>query len=201
MELIVASASPRRQELCERMGLSFTVIPAKNELVLDASLLPEEAVLLVAQSKAREVAKAHPEAVVLGADTAVVVATDTGEALLGKPQSREHAATMLRQIQGHTHRVITGVWVCSPAGEEGFAEQTEVVFDSMTEEDIASYVATEEPMDKAGAYGIQGVGMRYIREIRGDYYTVMGLPAAKTWRLLQKMDQKMQKTPENSKNF
>lgn len=197
MELILASASPRRQEICERMGLSFAVIPAENEPTPDASLSAEEAVLLVAQSKAREVAQKHPKATVLGADTAVVITTPQGETLLGKPQNKEHAAEMLRQIQGTSHRVITAVWVCSPLGEEGFAEQTEVVFDAMTEEDIAAYIATNEPMDKAGSYGIQGFGMRYIREIRGDYYTVMGLPAAKTWRLLQKIDLKSKKTTEN----
>lgn len=190
MELILASASPRRKELCERMGLTFTVIPAQNEPSPDPTLSPEEAVLRVAQGKAREVAAQHPEALVLGADTAVVVSTEQGERLLGKPRNSAHAAEMLRLLQDNTHRVITAVWVCSPRGEEGFARQTEVVFDPMSEQDIADYIATKEPNDKAGAYGIQGYGMRYIREIRGDYYTVMGLPAAQTWRLVRKMSQK-----------
>lgn len=190
MELIIASASPRRQELCRRLGLTFSVIPAETELPPDPALTPEEAVLHIARGKAREVAEGHPEALVLGADTAVVIKTRAGERLLGKPKDAADAAAMLKSLQGTTHRVITGVWVCGPAGEEGFAEQTAVTFYPMTEADIADYIATGEPMDKAGAYGIQGFGMRYIREIRGDYYTVMGLPAAKTWRLLRKMGQK-----------
>lgn len=193
MNLILASASPRRQELCQRLGLTFSVIPAQTELPPDPLLSPEEAVLRIARGKAREVAAEHPASLVLGADTAVVVKTPEGEQLLGKPQTAAHAAAMLRSLQGTVHRVITGVWVCGPAGEEGFAAQTEVVFYPMTEAEIAEYIATGEPMDKAGAYGIQGLGMRYIREIRGDYYTVMGLPAAETWRLLQKIEQNQKK--------
>ena len=179
--LILASASPRRQEICERLGLTFTVIPARNELPADPALSVEEAVLQVARGKAQEVAAAHGDCPVLGADTVVVI---DGE-VLGKPKDEAHAAAMLRRLSGRSHRVITAVWLCNGAQSGGFADSAEVTFLPMTEAEIEEYIASKEPMDKAGAYGIQGNGMRYIRGICGDFYTVMGLPAGRLYEFLK----------------
>jgi septum formation protein len=188
MQLILASASPRRRELCERLGLSFTVIPAENEPPVGADIPPEEAVLATARAKAQEIASQYPQDAVLGADTVVAARNEAGdEVLLGKPQDAADAARMLRLLQGAEHRVLTAVWLCTPDGERGFTATTKVRFYPMSEADIAAYIATNEPMDKAGGYGIQGIGMRYIEGIEGDYYTVMGLPTARTYRLLREM--------------
>ncbi len=188
MRLILASASPRRRELCERLGLSFVVIPAENEPPVGADIPPEEAVLALARAKAREIALQYPQDAVLGADTVVAAQNEAGdEVLLGKPKDAADAARMLRLLQGAQHRVLTAVWLCTSDGERGFTAQTKVRFYQMSEADIAAYIATKEPMDKAGGYGIQGIGMRYIEGIEGDYYTVMGLPTARTYRLLREM--------------
>lgn len=178
--ILLASASPRRRELFTRLGLPFEVMPAEAEPAADPLAPPEDAVLAVARAKAREVAGRCPGRVVVGADTVVCA----HGRLLGKPRSAADAAAMLRGLQGAWHRVLTAVWVCAPGREDGFTDQTAVQFYPMGEAEIAAYVATGEPMDKAGAYGIQGAGMRYIRGIVGDYYTVMGLPAARLMRFL-----------------
>lgn len=179
--LILASASPRRREICDLLGLTYEVIPAVGEEPLDLALPLQEAVLRVARAKAEEVAARHPGRLVLGADTTVAV---DGRPL-GKPRDVADAAAMLRSLQGGWHRVLTGVWVCSPAGGRGFVSCADVCFYPMTGEEIAAYIATGEPMDKAGAYGIQGKGMRFIKEIRGDFYAVMGLPGGALWHFLQ----------------
>ncbi len=181
--LILASASPRRREICDLLGIHYTVCPATGELPVDAQLPPEAAILRVARGKAEEVAAAHPQAVVLGADTAVVV----DDEILGKPKNEEDAKAMLRRLSGRTHRVITGVWVCGDGYDTGFADSAEVAFFPLGEEDIAAYVATGEPMDKAGAYAVQGFGARYIRGIHGDFYTVMGLPCGRLYRFLHRL--------------
>ncbi len=180
--IILASASPRRREICDLLGLHYTVEPATNEPAVSAALPPEEAVLCVARAKAEEVAAKHADAVVLGADTVVAVDND----LLGKPHTRAEAAAMLRRLSGRKHRVITAVWVCDGEQSDGFYDSAQVEFFPLSEEEIAAYVQSGEPMDKAGAYAIQGKGMRYIRGIHGDFYTVMGLPAGRLYRFLQK---------------
>lgn len=177
---ILASASPRRREICDLLGFAYEVIPAQREETLNPALPLEEGVLAIARAKAEEVAAAHPSRIVIGADTVVAVDADgTGERVLGKPADAAQAAEMLRLLQGRRHRVLTAVWVAAPDGGRGFTDQTQVEFLPMSEEDIAAYLATGEPLDKAGAYGIQGYGMRYIRGICGDFYTVMGLPGAR----------------------
>ena len=178
---ILASASPRRQELLTKLGIPFVVEPARQEPPVDSALPPEQAVLAVARAKAEEVACRHPDSVVLGADTAVILPEQGGEAALGKPRDAAQAAEMLRRLSGRSHRVLTAVWLCTAAGGDGFCDAAAVSFYPMTEAEIAAYVATGEPMDKAGAYAIQGAGMRFIRGIEGDFYTVMGLPAARLW--------------------
>lgn len=184
--LILASASPRRKEILERLGLSFAVDPARRELPPDPSLPAGQAVLAVARGKAEEVAERHPGTVVLGADTAVCLEGT----LLGKPRDERHARAMLTALQGREHQVLTAVWVCAPPvpgrpASGGFVSRARVRFYPMSGREIGEYIATGESMDKAGAYGIQGFGMRYIRDISGDYYTVMGLPGARVRRFLR----------------
>ena len=178
--LVLASASPRRREICDLLGLTYTVCPAQSELPADPALTAEEAILRVARGKAEEVAEQYPHALVLGADTAVVVDGD----ILGKPHDAEEAKAMLRRLSGRSHYVITAVWLCGDGFHKGFADSAEVTFYPMTEDEIAAYVATNEPMDKAGAYAVQGIGARHIRGIHGDFYTVMGLPAGRLYRFL-----------------
>ena len=184
--LILASASPRRKEILERLGLSFAVDPARRELPPDPSRPAGQAVLAVARGKAEEVAERHPGTVVLGADTAVCLEGT----LLGKPRDERHARAMLTALQEREHQVLTAVWVCAPPvpgrpASGGFVSRARVRFYPMSGREIGEYIATGEPMDKAGAYGIQGFGMRYIRDISGDYYTVMGLPGARVRRFLR----------------
>lgn len=180
--MILASASPRRREICDLLGLNYTVEPAQTELPMDNHLPIEQAVLRVARGKAEEVAAKHPQAVVIGADT-VVVADDT---VLGKPKDTADAKAMLRRLSGREHRVVTAVWICDGENSEGFADSAAVTFMPMSDEEIEAYVASKEPMDKAGGYAIQGIGMRYIRGIKGDFYTVMGLPSGRLYEILKK---------------
>lgn len=180
--LLLASASPRRREILTLLGEDFEVEPAGAEPPADTALPLEKAVLAVARCKAEEVAARRPGRLVVGADTIVV----TDGKILGKPGSREEAGRMLRLLSGKTHEVMTGVWVCSPGLCDGFTDTAAVSFYPMTEEEIADYVDSGEPMDKAGAYAVQGIGMRYIRGIQGDFYTVMGLPGSRLRRFLRK---------------
>lgn len=180
--MILASASPRRREILDLMGFTYTVEPAETELPPDPTLSPEEAVLRVARGKAEEIAEHHPNEMVLGADTVVVV----DGCILGKPNDTGDAKAMLKRLSGREHRVITAVWLCDGERSEGFADSAAVTFMNMTEDEIADYVASGEPMDKAGAYAIQGRGMRYIRGIHGDFYTVMGLPSGRLYEMLKK---------------
>ena len=178
---MLASASPRRREICEQLGLKFTVLPAKTELPADPALSVEDAILQVARGKAQEIAALHPETAVLGADTAVVL---DGK-ILGKPENPDDAARMLRLLSGRTHKVVTGVWLCRGDEGDGFADTAEVTFFSLSDDEIDAYIATGEPLDKAGAYGIQGYGARFIEKLNGDFYTVMGLPSGRLYRFLK----------------
>lgn len=181
MNVILASASPRRKEILSKMIADFSVIPAENECALDPLLLPEDAVMRVAESKARAVFEKHPEDLVIGSDTAVLV----DRTFLGKPQNEENAKAMLRQLSGRCHRVLTAVAILSPDKTSVFCDSTLVEFAPLSEDEIAAYVASGEPMDKAGAYGIQGLGGKFVSRIDGDFFTVMGLPCARLYRELK----------------
>lgn len=180
---ILASASPRRREICELADIPVEILPAPDgvEPPPDTALSPQEAVLRVAKAKTEAVAKDHPDRIVIGADTTVWLENEP----LGKPANEAEAAAMLRRLSGNTHQVVTAVWVCSPTKCAGFHDTADVTFYPMSEEDIAAYIATGEPMDKAGSYGIQGKGMAYIEGLHGDFYTVMGLSGAKLKRFLK----------------
>jgi septum formation protein len=181
--LILASASPRRRELLTQAGFSFTVKAAD----IDESVLPgedpEAYVTRLAREKAQTIFDALDDAaaVVLGADTTVVL---DGE-ILGKPLDKADAVRMLRALSGRTHRVITGVAVVTARGTDGTAEVTEVRFCGLSDSEIAEYVETGEPMDKAGAYGIQGRAGKWIPRIEGCYFNVVGLPLARVCAMLR----------------
>ncbi|MBQ1950254.1 MAG: septum formation protein Maf [Clostridia bacterium] len=186
-EIILASSSPRRQEILDLAGIAHRVCPAETEWA-PVDLPPAQRVLALAHSKAQAVASQQPDALILGADTMVVL-DDTA---LGKPPTPEAAVEMLLLLQGRTHRVMTGVSVIRTNADakivkqDGFTDVAEVRFFPMTREEAVSYVQTGEPLDKAGAYAIQGLGMRFVRGIQGDFYTVMGLPGGRLIRYLQK---------------
>jgi septum formation protein len=185
MLLILASASPRRSELLRNAGIAFTVEPAH----VPEQAYPDEQPLQYAQRLARDKARAifarYPDSVVLGADTIVVA----DEHLLEKPRDDEDAARMLRLLSNREHQVITGVCIAAPGFEKTEAEITDVRFGPLTEEEIASYVATGEPLDKAGAYAIQGNASRWVERIDGCYFNVVGLPVPRVYRMLRKLEE------------
>lgn len=183
-KIILASASPRRKELLERAGVIFEVIPGNGDEQITCTL-PQEIVEELSLNKALAVAGNQEEGtLIIGADTIVVFENR----ILGKPKDEADAIQTLMKLQGNTHQVYTGVTVLERKGGKWkpytFAECTDVTFYPVTEDEIRSYVHTGEPMDKAGSYGIQGLFGIYVRGIRGDYSSVVGLPVA---RLLYEM--------------
>jgi len=180
MALILASQSPRRRELLGQLGLTFTVRVADIDEAMDPRLPPEEAVAEVSAKKAAAVS-AGQEDVVIAADTIVVL----GSTVLGKPHSPQEAEEMLLSLSGRTHRVMTGVTVRRGEESRSFTEITEVVFRTLTETEVRAYVATGDPMDKAGSYGIQGLAALFVESLRGDYFNVMGLPLCALGRVLR----------------
>ena len=179
--LVLASASPRRQELLRNAGITFEVQPAH---ILEDPL-PGEAAKDCAERLAREkalaVAVQRPHDCVLGADTVVVV----DDQLLGKPSDAVDAARMLRMLSGREHQVITGLCLVLNGHPSVASETTLVTVSEIADKEIADYVASGEPMDKAGAYAIQGIASRWIPSIEGDYSNVVGLPVALVWRMLR----------------
>ena len=179
--LVLASASPRRQELLRSAGMEFVVEPADVDETPLAGEPARECAVRLAREKALAVWKRRQEDVVLGADTIVVV---DGK-ILGKPADAEDAARMLRMLSGREHEVITGVCVAKAGEVRSSSETTLVRMNELTDEEIREYVATGEPMDKAGAYAIQGRASRWIPRIEGDYSNVVGLPVALVWQMLR----------------
>lgn len=181
MKIILASQSPRRRELLERMGISeFEIIPARGEENIVPGLTPEALVEALSRQKCLEVAAVHREALVIAADTVVAV---EGR-VLGKPRSKAEAEEMLSLLSGREHRVCTGLSLSQGGRLRTGHEDTAVRFRPLTREEIRRYVSTGEPMDKAGAYGIQGYGCLLVEGIVGDYYNVMGLPVCRLGRML-----------------
>ncbi len=179
--LVLASSSPRRRQLLAPLGFELQVSsPEVDESELPGET-PRDFVLRVAAKKGRAVAQAHPGQVVLAADTAVVI----GARLLGKPKSPDEALAMLRQLSGREHQVLTGVWVTGSTGEHQRAVSTTVRFRPLSDAEARWYVATGEPMDKAGAYAIQERGGMFVESIDGSYSNVVGLPLAQTLELLR----------------
>lgn len=178
--LILASQSPRRKELLARLGVEFTAdAPEVDE---SCALPPDRAVLEISERKAKRGRELHPNDIILAADT--LVALD-GQAL-GKPRSAEDARAMLRLLSGRTHQVYTGVTVAAADGKIYFALSTsDVTFHPMSEKEIAAYVATGEPMDKAGAYALQGIAAQWIARVEGSPTGIIGLPLDEAARLLK----------------
>ena len=182
-KIILASQSPRRRELLSRMGIThFDVLPAQGEEHIDHSLPAGLLVEALARQKAAEIAAcAPPDAVIIAADT--VVALDNE--ILGKPHTAQEAAEMLQKLSGRQHTVYTGVAVRQNDTELVEREAAQVHFRPLSPQDIRAYIATGEPMDKAGAYGVQGYGCLFVEGIVGDYYNVMGLPVCRLGRMLR----------------
>jgi septum formation protein len=181
--LILASASPRRQELLREAGIGFAIHPAHINEDQHAGEPPLDYALRLAREKAQAVAKIYPQSYVLGADTIVVI---DGE-VLGKPADAADAARMLRRLSGREHQVTTAVAVVRPGGEtETRSLTTQVFFREIAETEIQQYVAGGEPMDKAGAYAIQGGASRWTNRIVGEYSNVVGLPLSLVTEMLRK---------------
>ncbi len=182
-KLILASKSPRRKELLELLGFDFDVICSEVDEVSPENLTPEELVKSLAYQKAKAVFEKHPDHVILGSDTIVVV----DDEILGKPKNEKQAKDMMLQMKDREHEVITGVAILSKKEEIIFSDISHVHFNNIEEKEIDEYVKTDEPYDKAGGYAIQGWAARYISAIEGNYYTIMGLPLDKVFKNIKKL--------------
>ena len=181
--IILASASPRRSEILLQAGVEFKVIPSNfDEGSLEFTNINDYSKAL-SYYKAIDVFKDHPEDVVIASDTIVVV----DDKILGKPKDEEDAYKMLSMLSGRKHSVITSVCIMTKDNVDTFLSKSYVTFYKMSDKDIKEYIATKEPMDKAGAYAVQGKAAKYIRSINGDYYTIVGLPIAKVIKSLKKI--------------
>jgi septum formation protein len=172
--LILASKSPRRKHLLEQAGLKFSVIPSDFDETSVAMSEPASYVRVLAEFKALDISKKHPDSWVIGADTIVLIDNQ----ILGKPGSKDEAGEMLKRLSGKRHQVLTGYCICCREKKQLFSEtvKTEVCFKKLRREEIDWYIETGEPLDKAGAYAIQGVGSFLVRNIDGSYTNVVGLP-------------------------
>ena len=178
--LILASSSPRRKELLNTLGYPFEVIASKADEAIDEKKPLIEEIKRLSFVKALTVFKENKDAVVIGADTVVVCEDE----VLGKPADQADAKRMLKKLSGKSHYVITAVTIISKSRSETFAKTATVDFCELSDEEIVRYIATGEPLDKAGAYGIQGYAARFIDKIAGDYYSIIGLPVSALYKKL-----------------
>ena len=192
MKIILGSSSPRRKELFLNLGIPFEVKVSEKEESTEFSINPETTVMSFAHQKATEIKEKLEtrEVILITADTIVALENN----LLGKPKSKEEAFDMLKSLSGREHRVLTGFCVWNLDTDEKLVEyvETKVEFKILSDEMINNYIETKEPMDKAGAYGIQGYGSLLIKEIKGDYFNVVGLPISRLYEILkEKFDLKL----------
>ena len=180
--MILASASPRRKELLSLLGIPFVIEAADIDETMDPSLPAAQEVARVSRLKALAVPR-NQEDVVIAADTIVVCDNQ----VLGKPKDRDQAVSMLKLLSGRDHQVMTGCTVLHGEKSESFTEITDLHFRPLTDREIIKYVESGEPMDKAGAYGIQGGAALFCEKLSGDYYNVVGLPLCRLWKTLQKL--------------
>ncbi|TYR82265.1 septum formation inhibitor Maf [Priestia megaterium] len=181
-QLILASGSPRRKELLNQLHIPFSVHVSTIEETVKPNQSPAEVVMDLAAQKACDVARFYPNDLVLGSDTVVVYHNQ----ILGKPFTKEEAVETLKMLSGKKHQVLTGVAFVQGASVSTFYEQTDVEFWPLEVDEIVQYVHSGEPMDKAGSYGIQGLGAAFVKGVQGDYFTVVGLPLSRTVRELKK---------------
>lgn len=179
-DIILASGSPRRRELLTTAGIEFSVMVADIVEKIPCGEKPCNVVMSLALQKAQAVAVSNPQSIVIGADTVVSL----GNEILGKPKTEADAIKMLKELSGKIHHVYTGVAIVKDKKVKNFYVETKVEFFELSEDEIERYVATGEPMDKAGAYGIQGKGCVLVKKIDGDYFNVVGLPISKVYREL-----------------
>lgn len=179
--VILASASPRRKELLGLITEEFKIIPSGVEETVPDGIPPEKQPEFLAKLKAEDIAKKYPHDIIIGADTSVII----DNCVLGKPDGREEARSMLNRLSGRTHKVITGCAVIKNGECRSFSSVTEVEFYRLTDKETEDYIDTGEPFDKAGAYGIQGKGGLLVKAIRGDWFNVVGLPVAELARVLK----------------
>ena len=189
MKIVLASASPRRRKILTLAGLApDEIIPSDADETVPAGTSPAETVRILAKRKGESVRlRAGKDALVISSDTVVAL----GDEILGKPADREDARRMLRLLSGKKHFVYTGVYITYRGREELFCNATEVEFYTLTDGEIESYLDTGEPFDKAGAYGIQGRGCFLVKRIDGDFFSVMGLPAAEVYRAVRAINLEM----------
>ncbi len=184
MKYILASASPRRQELLKFVIENFTCLPADIEEILPKGINPLSAPEFLAVQKALHVSKSNPGDTVIGSDTAVFL----GDIMLGKPKNRQDAKMMLKLLSGNTHKVVTGCAICKDKKTYSFSVTSFVEFFQLTDKEIEDYLDTEEYKDKAGAYGIQGFGSTLVKKIDGDFFNIVGLPIARLKRELENFE-------------
>ncbi|MBL8067001.1 MAG: septum formation protein Maf [Armatimonadetes bacterium] len=185
--VVLASGSPRRQELLSQLVDGFLVDPAdvdEDALTVED---PWQTAKILAREKALEVFARHPDSIVIGGDTVVAIEIEGVMTQLSKPVDEGDAARMLGLLSGKTHEVLTGICIKWPKGISSFVERSEVTFAPMTDGQIRSYIATGEPMDKAGAYGLQGGARQYVTQIRGDADSVIGLPVGRVREALKEI--------------
>ncbi|MBI3041003.1 MAG: septum formation inhibitor Maf [Chloroflexi bacterium] len=185
-EVILASASPRRKELLEKIGLRFKVEPGNYQEAIPSGLAPHELARKISLEKAKVVARQHPNVIVIAADTFVVF----GSQILGKPHTEKEARKMLAAISGQSHAVITGFSIIDTGNNKTLSQsvETKVYIRKLSRAEIDAYVKSKEPLDKAGAYAIQGLGAVFVEKIEGDYFNVIGLPLSALTEALKEFD-------------
>ncbi len=183
MRLVLASKSPRRRELISLISDNVVCVESKVEELVPENMCLEQIPLYLARLKAESVASEYPEALVVGSDTVVIL----GDELLTKPSDENDAFLKLRALSGKTHRVITACALVYKGETHSFFVETEVEFYELSDIEIYEYIKTSEPMDKAGAYGIQGRGSLFVKGIKGDYFNVVGLPVAELKRKIKEI--------------
>jgi septum formation protein len=188
-QIILASASPRRKEILQKTGLSFTVDESTYEEDNGAGLEPAELAVRHSLGKAMDIAPKYSDAIIISADTIVVL----GKKVFGKPKNKIEAMDMLSKLSGKAHTVITGFTILETATAKRFSKAVEskVYFRKLSSDEIAAYIRSKEPMDKAGAYGVQGLGAAIVRRIEGDFFNVMGLPLCELVMALKKFGVKI----------